>query len=214
MVAIEFGKVWQLLGQLQGETVRTPSDGRPNYIVSFVPGGMNRKTAKDNSDWEDPGDSDWKKETRVPKREFDRWWKGLVADGVVVRQMGTGVYWGIAAACLAAVPDLGVTIVKTSPLTLKLEPVSQANAPNLADDQDAEEFGDRKRIVFDPGICSGKPTIRGTRIMVSNILGMFSGGYAISQILEAYHELSTLDVISAVEYASWVVDQEKPGARS
>ncbi len=28
------------------------------------------------------------------------------------------------------------------------------------------------RISVDPGICSGKPTIRGTRIMVKNVLGM------------------------------------------
>ena len=28
------------------------------------------------------------------------------------------------------------------------------------------------RIVVDSKICSGKPTIRGTRIMVKNILGM------------------------------------------
>ncbi len=71
-----------------------------------------------------------------------------------------------------------------------------------------EEFGDLARIVVDPHICSGKPTIRGTRIMVSNILGMFSGDYSINRILKSYPELSRLDVISAVEYASRVVDGE------
>jgi uncharacterized protein (DUF433 family) len=171
---------------------------------------MNRKTVRDNSDWEDPGDSDWKKETRVPKAEFKRWWDQLVLEGVVVRQRK---YWGIAAACLAAVPNIGVKIIKTSPLTLKLEPVPPVDAQTLTDDEDAGDFGDMNRIVLVPDICSGKPTIKGTRIMVSNILGMFSGGYAISQILEAYHELSTLDVISAVEYASRFVDREKPVAR-
>ena len=74
-------------------------------------------------------------------------------------------------------------------------------------------FGDPERIVVDPEICSGKPTIKGTRIMVSNILGMFSGGYSINRVLKAYPELSRLDVISAVEYASWVVDKEKVVAR-
>jgi uncharacterized protein (DUF433 family) len=33
------------------------------------------------------------------------------------------------------------------------------------------------RIEINPGICSGKPVIRGTRIMVRNILGMIAGGY-------------------------------------
>ena len=77
-----------------------------------------------------------------------------------------------------------------------------------------EEFGDLKRIVVDPDICSGKPTIRGTRIMVSNILGMFSGGYSINRILKAYPELSRLDVISAVEYASRTLDGEKAVGRN
>ena len=40
-------------------------------------------------------------------------------------------------------------------------------------------------IRVDPEICSGKPTIRGTRIMVKNILGMGAGGYAVDQIVEA-----------------------------
>ena len=45
--------------------------------------------------------------------------------------------------------------------------------------------------------------------MVANILGMFAGGYSINRVVKDYPELSRLDVISAVEYASWVVDREK-----
>ncbi len=30
-------------------------------------------------------------------------------------------------------------------------------------------------IVADPKICAGKPTVKGTRIMVRNILGMMAG---------------------------------------
>jgi len=66
-----------------------------------------------------------------------------------------------------------------------------------------------ERIVVDPNICSGKPTIRGTRIMVTNILGMVAGGYTRQQILEAYPELTPDDVTAALEYASHVVDEEK-----
>ena len=65
------------------------------------------------------------------------------------------------------------------------------------------------RIVVDPKICSGKPTIRGTRIMVTNILGMVAGGYTMPQILDAYPELTHQDVTAALEYASQVVDEEK-----
>jgi uncharacterized protein (DUF433 family) len=65
------------------------------------------------------------------------------------------------------------------------------------------------RIVVDPNICSGKPTVRGTRIMVKNILGMVAGGYTRKQILDAYPELTPDDVTAALEYASHVVDEEK-----
>lgn len=65
------------------------------------------------------------------------------------------------------------------------------------------------RIVVDPKICSGKPTIRGTRIMVKNILGMVAGGYTVPQILNAYPELTSQDVTAALDYASQIVDEEK-----
>ena len=65
------------------------------------------------------------------------------------------------------------------------------------------------RIVVDPNICSGKPTVRGTRIMVKNILGMVAGGYTMAGILDAYPELTNNDVTAALEYASQVIDEEK-----
>ncbi|HQO33507.1 MAG TPA: DUF433 domain-containing protein, partial [bacterium] len=43
-------------------------------------------------------------------------------------------------------------------------------------------------IDVNPSVCSGKPTIRGTRIMVKNILGMVAGGYTVRQVLDAYPE--------------------------
>lgn len=56
-------------------------------------------------------------------------------------------------------------------------------------------------IVVDSRICAGKPTIRGTRIMVTNILGMVAGGYALGQILQAYPELTREMVEAALQYA-------------
>ena len=69
------------------------------------------------------------------------------------------------------------------------------------------------RIITDPNICSGKPCIRGTRIMVSNTLGMLAGGYTIEPVLEAYPELTREDVSAALEYASNVIDEGKVIAR-
>ncbi|MBI5428223.1 MAG: DUF433 domain-containing protein [Nitrospinae bacterium] len=67
----------------------------------------------------------------------------------------------------------------------------------------------QRRISIDPQICSGKPCIRGTRIMVKNILGMIAGGYTIEKLLEAYPELARADIIAALDYASQVIDEEK-----
>lgn len=64
-------------------------------------------------------------------------------------------------------------------------------------------------ITVDPKICAGKPTIRGTRIMVKNILGMIAGGYAMDQILQAYPELTREMVGAALQYAVTIIDEEK-----
>ncbi|GBC76095.1 hypothetical protein HRbin07_00291 [bacterium HR07] len=65
-----------------------------------------------------------------------------------------------------------------------------------------------QRVVIDPNICHGKPTIRGTRIMVSNILSLIRGGYTIPQILEYYPELTEEDVKAAIDYAAAVIEEE------
>ena len=70
-----------------------------------------------------------------------------------------------------------------------------------------------ERISVDPEICSGKPCIRGTRIMVKNILGMISGGYDFAGIQKAYPELTEDDIREAIEYAAFVIDDEKVVSR-
>ena len=70
-----------------------------------------------------------------------------------------------------------------------------------------------ERISVDPQICSGKPCIRGTRVMVTNILGMMAGGKSADEVLEAYPELTREDVEAALDYASRIIDEEKVIAR-
>jgi uncharacterized protein (DUF433 family) len=65
------------------------------------------------------------------------------------------------------------------------------------------------RIEVNPAICAGKPVIRGTRIMVRNILGMVAGGYSIDKILTSYPGLGREDVIAALEYAAKIVDEDQ-----
>jgi len=64
-------------------------------------------------------------------------------------------------------------------------------------------------ITVDASICSGKPIITGTRIMVKNILGMVAGGYTVERIVDAYPELRAEMVQAALEYAAQVIDEEQ-----
>lgn len=64
-------------------------------------------------------------------------------------------------------------------------------------------------IVVDPKVCGGKPIIKGTRIMVRNILGMMAGGYTVDKILSAYPELTQEMVTASLEYAAAVIDEEQ-----
>lgn len=66
-----------------------------------------------------------------------------------------------------------------------------------------------ERIVTDSNVCSGKPVIRGTRIMVRNILGLVAGGYTVDRILQTYPELTKEDVSAALEYAAQLVGEEQ-----
>jgi len=64
-----------------------------------------------------------------------------------------------------------------------------------------------ERISVDPQICSGKPCISGTRVMVTNILGMLAGGKSTNEVLEAYPELTREDVEAALVDAEAALDR-------
>ena len=51
-------------------------------------------------------------------------------------------------------------------------------------------------IVADPSICHGKPTFRGTRIMVWQVLEMLADGMAWETIIEQCHNSITRDAIA------------------
>lgn len=59
-----------------------------------------------------------------------------------------------------------------------------------------------KYIVADPQICHGKPTFKGTRIMVWQILEMLSSGDAKKDVLEAFPSLNENHINAALKYAS------------
>jgi uncharacterized protein (DUF433 family) len=58
------------------------------------------------------------------------------------------------------------------------------------------------RIELNPLICHGKPVIKGTRVMISTILGALSGGDTVEMILEDYPNLTRDDISAALAFAS------------
>jgi uncharacterized protein (DUF433 family) len=59
-----------------------------------------------------------------------------------------------------------------------------------------------ERIVTDPGICHGKPCIRGHRIWVSLIVDLLADGMTTDQILEQYPGLEVDDIRACMAYAA------------
>ena len=63
-----------------------------------------------------------------------------------------------------------------------------------------------ERITIDTEICHGKPTIRGSRIMVKTILELLSSGMTNQEILEDYPKLESEDIWACLVFATRLVD--------
>lgn len=57
------------------------------------------------------------------------------------------------------------------------------------------------RITIDPGICHGKPTIRGLRYPIEMILELLSSGVTLEEILADYEDLEREDILAALAFA-------------
>lgn len=64
------------------------------------------------------------------------------------------------------------------------------------------------RITIDPGICHGKPIIRGTRTPVSIVVGGLAGGMSFEEVQREY-DLTIEDIRAALKFAGELVDQEQ-----
>jgi len=65
------------------------------------------------------------------------------------------------------------------------------------------------RIICNPKILLGKPTIKGTRIPVELILRMLAAGVDYAEILEEYPDLTREDILAALGYAKDTVEVEE-----
>lgn len=64
------------------------------------------------------------------------------------------------------------------------------------------------RISMDPAICHGKPVIKGTRVLVANILADLAAGETHEGILRNYPGISEDDIRAALEFGSELASLE------
>jgi uncharacterized protein (DUF433 family) len=69
-----------------------------------------------------------------------------------------------------------------------------------------------EHIVADPNICHGKPTFKGTRIMVWQILDMLTSGQTSNEIIEAFPSLTQEHITAALNYATSLTRENKSNA--
>jgi uncharacterized protein (DUF433 family) len=64
------------------------------------------------------------------------------------------------------------------------------------------------RIVSDPDIMMGKPTIKGTRITVELILEELGQGLSVDEVLAAHPHLTREQVLAALQFAADYLNDE------
>ena len=67
----------------------------------------------------------------------------------------------------------------------------------------------RERIVTDPDIMMGKPSVKGTRLSVELILGWLGQGWTVDVLLENYPTLTRDDVLAALAFAADMLRDER-----
>jgi uncharacterized protein (DUF433 family) len=80
-------------------------------------------------------------------------------------------------------------------------------ARNRQGEEKLMSFADR--IVVDSAILVGKPCVRGTRLSVDFLLGLFAQGWVETEILRNYPGLIREDLLACFEYATEMVGREK-----
>ncbi|TVQ22424.1 MAG: DUF433 domain-containing protein [Spirochaetaceae bacterium] len=66
-----------------------------------------------------------------------------------------------------------------------------------------------ERIALDPAVMGGRPCIRGTRVTVGTIVGLFATGHERKEIIELYPYISSDDISAALSYAAWRLEEHE-----
>ena len=66
-----------------------------------------------------------------------------------------------------------------------------------------------ERITHNPAVMGGKPCIRGMRVTVAMVVNQIGAGHSIEEILASYPYLEREDVLQALQYAAWRVEERE-----
>ncbi len=64
------------------------------------------------------------------------------------------------------------------------------------------------RIIRDPEICGGAPVIKGTRVLIMDILDWIKEGKSFEEILVNYPTISREDIREIISYAQDIISGE------
>lgn len=65
------------------------------------------------------------------------------------------------------------------------------------------------RITLDTKVMGGKACIRGMRVTVGMIVGQIGAGRTVEQLLADYPYLEREDILQALRYAAWRVEERE-----
>jgi uncharacterized protein (DUF433 family) len=68
----------------------------------------------------------------------------------------------------------------------------------------------RQRIVCDPAVCHGRPTVKGTRVLVSVILSHLAQGERPEAIIAQFPSLADDDVRAIIAFAAEAATDDLP----
>ena len=66
-----------------------------------------------------------------------------------------------------------------------------------------------ERIEINMSVCHGRPVIKGTRVLVSQLLGALAGGDTMETVLEDYPGVTAADLFAAFAFAGNLAQYEE-----
>ena len=71
-----------------------------------------------------------------------------------------------------------------------------------------------EHVVLDPAICRGRPTFRGTRVLVATVLAFLAAGRTTADVRTDFQDVNDDAIRAALAYAAETVGRERVVAKA